>query len=51
LNIAAALLHEPDLLLLDEPTAGVDPQARAYIFDIVERLAKEGRAISTPHTT
>lgn len=45
LNIAAALLHEPDLLLLDEPTAGVDPQARAYIFDIVERLAGQGRAI------
>jgi ABC-2 type transport system ATP-binding protein len=45
LNIAAALLHEPDLLLLDEPTAGVDPQARAYIFDIVERLAAQGRAV------
>jgi ABC-2 type transport system ATP-binding protein len=45
LNIAAALLHEPELLLLDEPTAGVDPQARAYIFNIVERLAAQGRAI------
>jgi ABC-2 type transport system ATP-binding protein len=45
LNIAAALLHQPDLVLLDEPTAGVDPQARAYIFDIVERLAASGRAI------
>jgi ABC-2 type transport system ATP-binding protein len=45
LNIAGALLHEPDLLLLDEPTAGVDPQARAYIFEIVERLAAEGRAV------
>jgi len=45
LNIAGALLHEPDLLLLDEPTAGVDPQARAYIFDVVERLAGQGRAI------
>ncbi len=45
LNIAASLLHEPDLLLMDEPTAGVDPQARAYIFEIVERLAGQGRAI------
>ncbi len=45
LNIAGALLHEPDLLLMDEPTAGVDPQARAYIFQIVEGLAAEGRAV------
>jgi ABC-2 type transport system ATP-binding protein len=45
LNIAASLLHEPELMLLDEPTAGVDPQARAYIFEIVERLAEAGRAV------
>ena len=45
LNIAASLLHEPDLILMDEPTAGVDPQARAYIFEIVEQLAGQGRAI------
>jgi ABC-2 type transport system ATP-binding protein len=45
LNIAAALLHDPDLILMDEPTAGVDPQARAYIFDVVERLAASGKAI------
>jgi ABC-2 type transport system ATP-binding protein len=45
LNIAGALLHEPELLLLDEPTAGVDPQARACIFEIIERLASEGRAV------
>ena len=45
LNIAAALLHDPKLVLLDEPTAGVDPQSRAYIFEIVERLAGEGRAV------
>ncbi len=45
LNIGAALLHEPVLLLLDEPTVGVDPQARAYIFDIIEGLAAEGRSI------
>ncbi len=45
LNIAAALLHEPDLILMDEPTAGVDPQARAYIFEVVEKLAAGGKAI------
>jgi len=45
LNIAGALLHKPALLLMDEPTAGVDPQARAYIFQIVEGLAAEGRAV------
>ena len=45
LNIGGALLHKPDLVLMDEPTAGVDPQARAYIFEIVERLAELGRAV------
>lgn len=45
LNIAASLLHNPDLVLLDEPTAGVDPQARAFIFELVERLAAQGKAI------
>lgn len=45
LNIAAALLHDPDLILMDEPTAGVDPQARAYIFEVVEKLAAGGKAI------
>lgn len=45
LNIAAALLHDPKLVLLDEPTAGVDPQARVYIFEIVEKLAAGGAAV------
>lgn len=45
LNIAAAFLHDPDLILMDEPTAGVDPQARAYIFEVVEKLAAAGKAI------
>lgn len=42
LNLAAALLHEPELLVLDEPTVGVDPQSRNAIFEALERLAKEG---------
>jgi len=45
LNIAAGLLHDPALLLMDEPTAGVDPQSRSYIFDIVEQLAADGVSI------
>ncbi len=45
LNIAAALLHEPPLLILDEPTVGVDPQSRNAIFDCLEVLRSEGRAL------
>ena len=44
-NIAAGLLHEPDVLLLDEPTAGVDPQSRNFILDGVKQLAKDGLAV------
>jgi ABC-2 type transport system ATP-binding protein len=45
LNIAAALLHEPDLLLLDEPTVGVDPQSRNAIFDNLEELKRRGKTL------
>jgi ABC-2 type transport system ATP-binding protein len=45
LNLAAALVHDPELLLLDEPTAGVDPQSRNKIFDSIEVLKREGRTI------
>lgn len=45
LNLAAALIHDPPLLLLDEPTAGVDPQSRNNILDLVRHLASEGRTI------
>jgi ABC-2 type transport system ATP-binding protein len=44
-NIAAGLLHKPEILFLDEPTVGVDPQSRNYIFDNVERLNHEGLTI------
>lgn len=45
LNLAAALVHDPALILLDEPTAGVDPQSRNNILDLVRTLAGEGRTI------
>jgi len=44
-NIAASLLHEPKILLMDEPTVGVDPQSRNRIFEIVENLNKKGLTI------
>jgi ABC-2 type transport system ATP-binding protein len=45
LNLAAGLLHDPDILLLDEPTVGVDPQSRNAIFDNLEVLKAEGKAL------
>jgi len=42
LNLGAAIVHEPKLLLLDEPTTGVDPQSRNHIFEEVRRLAGTG---------
>ena len=45
LNLAAGLLHGPRLLILDEPTVGVDPQSRSAIFELVERLRDEGMAV------
>jgi ABC-2 type transport system ATP-binding protein len=45
LNIAAALLHRPKLLLCDEPTVGVDAQSRLAIFDSLERLNRGGLTI------
>ena len=45
LNLAAALVHDPELLLLDEPTVGVDPQSRNALFDNIEALRREGRTV------
>ncbi len=45
LNLAAALLHRPSLLLCDEPTVGVDPQSRNAIFDLLEQLNRDGLTI------
>lgn len=45
LNLAASLLHNPDILLLDEPTVGVDPQSRHAIFANLEALKAQGKAL------
>jgi ABC-2 type transport system ATP-binding protein len=45
LNMVCSLLHEPTLLLLDEPTVGVDPQSRNLIFDTIEAMKEQGRTI------
>jgi ABC-2 type transport system ATP-binding protein len=44
-NIAAGLLHQPRLLILDEPTVGVDPQSRNQILESIETLGGEGLAV------
>ncbi len=49
LNIAVGLIHSPDILVLDEPTVGVDPQSRNAIFDTLEKLRGEG--VSLLYTT
>jgi len=45
INIASALLHRPKVLFMDEPTVGIDPQSRNMIFEVVEKLHKEGMTI------
>lgn len=45
INIAAALLHDPKILILDEPTVGIDPQSRNHIFDMIRSLKEEGVTI------
>ena len=45
LNLASALLHDPQILLLDEPTVGVDPQSRNAIFDNLEVLKSRGKTL------
>lgn len=45
LNLAVAVVHEPKVLFLDEPTVGVDPQSRNYLFDNIESLKRDGCTI------
>ena len=41
LNIGVALLHDPEIIIMDEPTVGIDPQSRNYILETVKKLNKE----------
>jgi len=45
LNIVAALLHDPELVFLDEPTVGIDPQSRNHVFELVDRLRARGTTL------
>lgn len=45
INLIAGLLHAPRLLLVDEPTVGIDPQARIFIYSLIQKLKDEGLAI------
>jgi ABC-2 type transport system ATP-binding protein len=45
INIASALLHQPKVLFMDEPTVGIDPQSRNLIFEVMEKLHREGMTI------
>jgi ABC-2 type transport system ATP-binding protein len=45
LNLAAGLVHDPELLFLDEPTVGVDPQSRHHIFQTVKQLRADGMTV------
>jgi ABC-2 type transport system ATP-binding protein len=49
LNLVVGLLHEPDLVLLDEPTVGVDPQSRNHLFEMIESLRGQVSLIYTTH--
>jgi ABC-2 type transport system ATP-binding protein len=45
LNMAAGLIHQPKLMLMDEPTVGVDPQSRNHIFEMIEKVRGEGMSL------
>src|SRR5699024_4325848 len=45
LNIGCALMNQPSFILMDEPTVGIDPQSRRYIFDMIKNLKSKGCTI------
>jgi ABC-2 type transport system ATP-binding protein len=45
INVAAALLHKPEVLFMDEPTVGIDPQSRNHILETVRKLNDEGMTV------
>jgi ABC-2 type transport system ATP-binding protein len=45
LNLAASILHDPEIILCDEPTVGIDPQSRNAIFEYLEKLNHDGKTI------
>jgi ABC-2 type transport system ATP-binding protein len=45
LNIGCAIIHRPELLILDEPTVGVDPQSRNHILDFISEIARQGTTV------
>jgi ABC-2 type transport system ATP-binding protein len=49
LNLALALIHDPELLILDEPEAGLDPQSRVLVREYIHSLAKQKTVIFTTH--
>src|SRR5687768_4431342 len=44
-NIAVALLHQPEVVIMDEPTVGIDPQSRRHILDAVKALNRQGMTV------
>src|SRR5690625_1062195 len=45
LNIGCALMNDPNIIIMDEPTVGIDPQSRRYIFDMITQLKQSGCTI------
>ena len=45
LNVAIGLIHQPELILMDEPTVGIDVQAKVSILDIIKKIGREGTSV------